>query len=398
MVGSLILTSKIIIAAILWFVLLTTTLLPKAHTNNNNSMLPLARAQTNASSTASPQQQQSVFLPFTDLFKRVHNSVVEITSIVAGSNKSSGNQTTTNINTGYIYDNNGHIVTPESVIHGANKTVDITFSDGNIYTANVIGKDLYSDIAVLQLDKSALSQETIQPLPILSNSSTLEIGQPVAVIGSPFGLSFSMTGGMISGLNRLVPVPGTGFSIPGEIQFNGIINTGDSGPVISLDGKVVGLVSLFYSGTNNTFSGINFATPSNTIQKIVPHLIATGSYQHSWLGFNGGTVTPDVAKAIGLSNKTKGVIVGSVTSGSPADMAGIAGGTQNTTINGNNVTLGGDIVVGIDNKQVSKIDDIINYVDSAKSVGDTIVLKVLKNGSEHNVDVKLTARPSPQQP
>ncbi|MBV9179021.1 MAG: trypsin-like peptidase domain-containing protein [Nitrososphaeraceae archaeon] len=362
-------------AIIAFIIIATIVVLPVQH-------LIIATAQS-----IPPRLPTQPSTSLTNIFKQTQNSIVLITAPPLAKNQN------VSFGAGFIYDKNGHILTAKNVLDGTRPPIDIMFADGNSYSAHIIGKDPYSDLAVLQLDKSALSQERIQPLRMLSNSSTLEVGQPVVLIGYPYGLSFSLTGGMISGLNRLIPK--SGFSIPGGIQIDGIINPGDSGPVQSLDGKVIGLMAQVLSGNNSTFTGINFAIPSNNIQKIVPQLIATGSYKHPWLGINGATITPDFIRAMGLkNNQTKGVIVGSVAKGSPAYTAGILGGKQTTIINGQNHTLGGDIVIGVDNKQIRNIEDLISYVDISKSVGDTIVLKVLRNGTIHNIDVKLTERPS----
>ena len=356
-------------------------------------VLPIQRTLAVAAATTQPISPmlptQSSSMSLTNIFKQAQNSIVLITAPPIAKNQN------VSLGAGFIYDKNGHILTAADVLEGTKPPIDIMFSDGNFYSARIIGKDSYSSLAVLQLDKSALSQEKIQPLPILSNSSTLEIGQPVAVIGYPYGLTFSFSSGLISGLNRFVPIQSNSkFSFPGEIQFNGIIDPGDSGPLLNLDGKVVGLVNQINTGSNGTFSGINFAIPSNAIQKIVPQLLATGSYKYPWLGLDGSSITPEITRAMNLKNQTKGVIVGSVAKGSPAYTAGILGGRQ-TMINGQKYTLGGDIVVGVDNKQVRNIEDLVSYVDFGKSVGDTIVLKVLKGGNViKNISLKLSERPT----
>ena len=339
----------------------------------------------------------------TDIFKQVENSVVQITSKVSVADPNiiiNGNpleSQSTTLGSGFIYDNDGHIVTNNHVVGQAN-TVDVTFIDGDTYSANVIGKDPYSDLAVLQLDKSAVAGgEKFNPLP-LSSSSTLEVGQEIAVIGNPFGLSGSLTHGIISQINRLLPDQDLGFSIPGTIQIDAAINPGNSGgPLLNLAGQVIGVTTAIFSNTG-TFSGIGFAIPSNNVQTIVPQLIAHGNYKHPWLGIVGTDITPDVAKEIGLK-QARGVLVVSVTAASPADVAGIkVEGTNIINIDGSssNLNAHSDVIVGIDNKQIRKMDDIINYIDT-KSVGDSVVLKVLRNGTIQNIDVKLAERPNPQQ-
>src|SRR5919112_140717 len=176
------------------------------------------------------------------------------------------------------------------------------------------------------------------------------------------------------------------------------INPGNSGgPLLNLAGQVIGVTTAIFSNTG-TFSGIGFAIPSNNVQTIVPQLIAHGNYKHPWLGIVGTDITPDIAKEIGLK-QARGVLVVSVTAASPADVAGIkVEGTNIINIDGSSSNLNShsDVIVGIDNKQIRKMDDIINYIDT-KSVGDSVVLKVLRNGTIQNIDVKLTERPNPQQ-
>jgi S1-C subfamily serine protease len=369
----------------------TTTTIPSdtpTNTNKNNNTINF------------DEYRQSL----TDIFKQVENSVVQITSKVSVADPNiiiNGNpleSQSTTLGSGFIYDNDGHIVTNNHVVGQAN-TVDVTFIDGDTYSANVIGIDPYSDLAVLQLDKSAVAGgEKLNPLP-LSSSSTLEVGQEIAVIGNPFGLSGSLTHGIISQINRLLPEQDLGFSIPGTIQIDAAINPGNSGgPLLNLAGQVIGVTTAIFSNTG-TFSGIGFAIPSNNVQMIVPQLIAYGNYKHPWLGIVGTDITPDVAKEIGLK-QARGVLVVSVTAASPADVAGIkVEGTNVINIDGrssSNLNPHSDVIVGIDNKQIRKMDDIINYIDT-KSVGDSVVLKVLRNGTTQNIDVKLTERPNPQQ-
>jgi S1-C subfamily serine protease len=340
-------------------------------------------------SDTSAQQQ---VLP--QLFRHIENSVVQITSkvpiatnIIINGNPIEGQSSA--LGSGFIFDKQGHIITNYHVVQESDQ-VHVTFVDGNVYTADVIGKDVFSDLAVVQLDKSALSKENLTPLR-LSDSSAIQVGQPIVVIGNPFGLSGSMTHGIISQLNRLLPAPEFKFSFPGIIQIDAATNPGNSGgPLLDLYGEVIGVTTAIASNTG-TFSGIGFAIPSKTVQKIIPQLILHGSYQHAWLGIAGSDVTPDIAKAMRL-NETKGVIVESVTPGSPADLARIKSGTNTVTISGRDVNTDADIIMGIDSQQIRKIDDIINYIDT-KSVGQTVVLKLLRNGDIQNIDVKLAARP-----
>ena len=326
------------------------------------------------------------------IFKQVENSVVQITSrlpthVSNGLNPQSPN--TTALGSGFVYDNQGHIITNGHVV-GDSKIVDVTFVDGNRYTAQVIGTDIYGDIAVLQILQNTTQQRqllsSLKPL-VIGNSSNLEVGDQVIAIGNPFGLSDTMTTGIVSGVGRLLP--GSGFSIPNAIQTDAPINPGNSGgPLLNMQGKVIGMNTAILSGTD-TFSGIGFAIPSNTIKRIVPSLIQKGQFVHPYLGLSGATLTSDLAENLTATN-LKGVYVDTITKNGPADRAGVHGSTVDQYAKKHS----GDIIVGLDRHNISRIDDFISYIDQQKSPGDNITLTVYRNG--HTVDLKATlaARPS----
>ena len=353
-------------------------------------------------SSSSPSSSSSL----ANVFKRVENSVVQITST-----RSDPNQVTiingvpatgrsTALGSGFVYDNQGHIITNHHVIDGAT-TADVTFTDGNTYSAKVIGKDPDADIAVLQITDN-FSEEKVMPLPV-ANSSSLRPGDQLIAIGNPFGLSGTITTGIVSGEGRLLPNPDTGFSIPNIIQTDAPINPGNSGgPLLNIQGQVIGMNTAILSRTGS-YSGVGFAIPSNTIAKEVPVLIKGGTYAHPWLGIAGGKITPDIVQIASLPRNYKGVVVGSVQPGSPADKAGIQALTQDMA--GSNTRIG-DIITSIDGHPTRQIDDIINYVDSNKNVGDNVKLTINRNGQTTDVAATLQARPDtisqqqqqPQQP
>src|SRR6266516_762157 len=251
----------------------------------------------------------------TQIFKQVENSVVQITSRVSNSNMQiiiNGNPLgaqSTRLGSGFVYDKQGHIITNNHVIDGAN-TADVTFVDGNTYRAKVIGKDSSRDIAVLQIIDN-FSPENLVPLTI-ANSSSLQVGQQVIAMGNPFGLSDTMTTGIVSQMGRILPNPDTGFSIPEGIQTDAPINPGNSGgPLLNMLGQVIGINTAINSATGE-FSGIGIAVPSSTILREMSALIQTGCYSHAWLGISGSSITPDIAQSAGLSRNYKGVAVGSV--------------------------------------------------------------------------------------
>jgi S1-C subfamily serine protease len=227
----------------------------------------------------------------------------------------------------------------------------------------------------------------------------LEVGEEIAAIGNPFGLSGSMTAGIISGLGRLLPSNtnlGSQYSIPNIVQIDAPINPGNSGgPLLNMRGEVVGINSAIFSSTGE-FSGVGFAIPSNTLNKIIPSLIKGGSFSHPWIGLSGTNITPEIANAVGLK-EPRGFLVADTVSGSPAEKAGLRGGDKVANINGREIALGGDVIEKIDNNTVRKIDDILVYLESVKSVGDTVSLSVLRNGQLQKLNLTLAARPSSQE-
>ena len=332
-------------------------------------------------------------LSLTGLFKQVENSVVQITSTVSNPNMQiiiNGNPLegqTTRLGSGVVYDKQGHIITNNHVVGNA-KTVDVTFVDGNTYVAKVIGTDPFSDIAIIQLTDD-FSAENVMPL-VIANSSSLQVGQQIVAIGNPFGLSDTMTTGIVSQMGRLLPNPDTGFSTPNAVQTDAAINPGNSGgPLLNMQGQVVGINTAINSATGE-FSGVGFAVPSSTILREMPTLIQNGCYSHAWLGISGSSITPDIAQSAGLSRNYKGVAVGSVQTGSPAEKADLQGITQNDDSNTQKV---GDIITGIDGHPLRSIDDLINYVDVHKAIGDNAMLTINRHGQIMNLNLVLQGRP-----
>jgi S1-C subfamily serine protease len=277
---------------------------------------------------------------------------------------------------------------------GDAKVVDATFPDGNRYTAKVIATDVYGDIAVLQISQNSSQSQrqllsSLKPL-VLGNSSNLEVGDTVIAIGNPFGESDAMTTGIVSGIGRSIPISVGGFSIPNAIQTNVLVNPGDSGgPLLNTRGEMIGMNTAI-TGTN-TLSGIGYAIPSNTITKIVPILIQKGYYPHPYVGLVFGTLTLDLAQDNSIPLNVKGVYVDRITQNGPADKAGVRGSTTDQYLKKHL----GDIIIAVDGHNVTKRDDLLNYIGQNKIAGNNITLTVYRNG--HAIDLKttLTARPSP---
>ncbi|MFL6318797.1 MAG: S1C family serine protease [Nitrososphaeraceae archaeon] len=369
------------------YVQLVHLLLPSSIAAQSQPTLP---SQSTSSLSSSSSSSSVSSLP--DVFQKVENSVVQITSTKSNPNEviilngvpQTGRSTA--LGSGFVYDNQGHIVTNYHVVSGVKKA-DVTFTDGNTYSANVIGKDPNSDLGVLQITGD-FSGEKVIPLP-LANSSAVRPGEQVIAIGNPFGLSGTITTGIVSQKGRLLPNPDTGFSISNAIQTDAAINPGNSGgPLLNTKGEAIGMNTAIFSSTG-IYSGVGFAVPSNTIAKEVPLLIKNGSYAHPWLGVSGGKISPDLIKAVGLPTNYKGVIIGSVQPGSPAEKAGLKGLTQDD----NGATHTGDIITAVDGHPVRQIDDIINYIESQKNVGDNIKLTVSRDGKLVELTATLQARP-----
>ena len=327
-------------------------------------------------------------LPLPDLFQKVEKSVVQITD------SSEIDVFESRLGSGFVYDDNGHIITNHHVVSGGGNRLDVTFPDGIVYRASLIGSDPSADIAVLYVEEAP--KEKLLPLS-LADSSKVRVGERVAAIGNPFGLSGSLSNGIVSGVGRQIPAEEEGgFTIPDIIQTDAPINPGNSGgPLLNMRGEVIGINSAIYS-TTGQFAGVGFAIPSNTIAQVMPSLITTGSYQHPWLGVAGRDMTPGIADRLGL-DEPRGFLVMDVVAGSPAEKAGIQRGNEDTVIDGIPIKLGGDVIIAVDNNTVRKIDDILAYVEMKKSVGDDLKLTILREGQTMEVIATLAARPSQQE-
>jgi S1-C subfamily serine protease len=291
---------------------------------------------------------------------------------------------------GIVLDDKGHILTNNHVIEGASKIEVKLGESSKEYTAEVVGTDPASDLALLKV--SAPTSE-LTPLK-LGDSSKAEVGDPVVAIGNPFGLDRTVTSGIVSALQRQIQAP-NGFSIDNVIQTDAAINPGNSGgPLINAAGEVIGINSQIETGGNGSDGnvGIGFAIPINTAKEVISELETKGTVEHAYLGIVGGTITAEEAKALNLPVK-EGVLIQSVEKGGPADKAGIEGGTTPATIEGAEIMLGGDIIVEAEGKKINNMEQIVELVNE-KSVGDKVTLKVLHDGKEKTATVTLGVRPA----
>jgi S1-C subfamily serine protease len=291
---------------------------------------------------------------------------------------------------GIVLDDKGHILTNNHVIEGASKIEVKLGESSKEYTAEVVGTDPASDLALLKVEAPT---SELTPL-TLGDSSKAEVGDPVVAIGNPFGLDRTVTSGIVSALQRQIQAP-NGFSIDNVIQTDAAINPGNSGgPLINAEGEVIGINSQIETGGNGSDGnvGIGFAIPINTAKEVISELETKGTVEHAYLGIEAGTISPEEAKVLNLPTK-EGVLIQSVEKGGPADKAGLQGGTTPATIEGAEIMLGGDIIVEAEGKKINSMEQIIELVNE-KQVGDKVTLKVLHEGKEKTATVTLGVRPA----
>jgi len=292
------------------------------------------------------------------------------------------------VGSGFVYDSNGYIITNDHVVENAEK-LTVTFLDGRSYKAKIIGQDVFTDLAVIKVNASS---DVLQSLPV-GDSSKLRVGEPIAAIGNPFGLSGSMSSGIISQVGRLLPSQDRGFQIPDIIQTDAAINPGNSGgPLLNMRGEVVGINTAIQSETGD-FAGVGFAIPSKTIQKIIPVLIENKTYHHPWVGISGRDIDPDLADILKLKD-ARGFLVINVLKDSPAERAGLRGTNETKEVDGIRHQIGGDVVLAVDSKTVRKIDDILIHLQREKTVGDQMILQILRDGKVSDVVITLNERPT----
>jgi S1-C subfamily serine protease len=295
---------------------------------------------------------------------------------------------------GFVLDAEGHIVTNYHVVAEADE-VRVTFSDGMVLVAEVLGTDPFADLSALKVTPP----EGYDLVPVeLGDSDTLKVGQRVIAIGNPFGLSGSMTVGIVSGVGRTLPsgiVTQTGlFSNPLIIQTDAAINPGNSGgPLLDSHGRVIG-VNVAIRSTSGLNTGIGFAVPVNTVKRIVPQLIENGKAEYPYLGIStqSGVSLVELAEEFDLPVR-EGVLIANVTPGSGAAEAGLRGGERMVNFRGGEIALGGDIIIAIDGVPMNNFDELLGYLVSNTEVGQEIVVTIVRDGKTLDVPVTLTARP-----
>jgi S1-C subfamily serine protease len=294
---------------------------------------------------------------------------------------------------GFVVDTQGHIVTNNHVVVDATE-LRVTFFDGTTVPAVVVGKDPDSDLAVLKVDVPAGSLRPIT----WGDSSKVQVGQRAVAIGNPFGFANTLTSGIVSGLSRSFPSSNDPrYRIPEILQTDAAINPGNSGgPLLDSQGEVIGVTNAIVPNFNQlgerSFLGVGFAIPSNLAKRVVPALIEKGLYEHPWIGFSGIDVLPEIASEMKLA-EVKGALVETVLADSPALRAGLRGGDHQIQVQGRPVTVGGDVIIRIENYDVRTFEDLLSYLGEYGEVGQRVTLTIVRDGKTQALPVTLGRRP-----
>ncbi len=382
---------------------------PTAVTNQPANVQPV-QAQQPAAAAPAVVSPSSLVTDYQSMLESIYAAVnpsvvsIHVVSQTAASNQlfggrggNSGTQVSEALGSGFVWDMQGDIVTNNHVIDGAT-SIDVTFADGVNVPATLVGADVYSDLAVI---KVSVASSELHPV-TMGDASKIKVGELAFAIGNPYGENNSFTTGIISALGRTLPAgnsnsnsTGPTYSIPDVIQTDTPINPGNSGGVLLDDqGHVLGVTSAIESSSNSN-SGVGFAIPSTIVSKVIPSLIKTASYQHPYIGITGTTLDATINKAMGLNSAQQGALVEDVTGGGPGAKAGLQGSNNTVDIAGNQVGVGGDVIVAINGQSIKSMDDLIAYLEENTTVGQKVTLTILRNGKQMSVDVTLGLRPSP---
>ena len=358
-----------------------------------------ARPATIPAATALPDEIVSAadaeYRLLSNIYERASPSVVNIEAAILAED---GSASDTRRGSGFVYDRQGHIITNAHLVNAVD-AITVTLQSAQVYSAQVLALDSFSDLAVLKL---SAAPERLTPLRI-GESATVKVGQRGIVIGNPFGLSSSMTTGVISGLGRTLPSAelggsgvAPGFDNPSIIQIDAIINPGNSGgPLLDSQGLVIGITTAIRSD-NGLFQGIGFAVPADTMRRVIPDLIKQGRVDYSWMGISvmredGGYSVAGLSEALGLPVE-RGVLLRGVAEGSPAYRAGLRGGDTIVEIRGEKVCAGGDLIVAINGYHFQNLDDLVTYLVQQTRPEDDVELLVIRDRRTLEIPVTLASR------
>ena len=334
--------------------------------------------------SAQPATSTSDSLSVSEIYEQAYEGVVEITSLSSQSSPLGGEQQAQGQGSGFVFDVEGHIVTNDHVVQGAEE-VSVRFWDGSTYDATVVGTDPSTDLAVIEVDAPA---SILTPLE-LGDSTQLSVGEGVVALGSPFGLEGTATSGIVSALNREMTSQNN-FTISNSIQTDAAINHGNSGgPLLNAAAQVVGVNTQIKSESGGS-DGIGFAIPSGTVASIVPEIVSSGSVEHAYLGVGVASLSQSVADELGVPT---GVMVTEVRQGTPAAEAGLRAATGSAMADGQSYPTGGDVITAVDDTAIADGADLQSAID-AKRPGDTVSITFTRDGTSTTIEVSLGTRPS----
>lgn len=371
----------------------------RADTPAVTAIRAIAPASTPAVVIATPEGGDYESAVLKNIYAQVNGSVVNITALSSGSALNAQGAHSFNEDdllpagggSGFVWDGYGHIVTNQHVVDGVSQ-LQVTFSDGSVAVAEIIGSDVSSDLAVLQIDPEGYNLQPVRR----GQMAAVEVGMRVAAIGNPFGLAGTMTSGIVSALGRSIPARND-FNIPASIQTDTAINPGNSGgPLLNEQGEVIGVNAQIRSDVRAN-SGVGFAIPIAIVERVVPALITEGAYTHSYMGVRGATLSPICADDLGFDKTLRGAYISEVIRGTPAAKAGLRGGNARSKTKYLGIcpeTKGGDVVLAINDEPVSSFDDILAYLEYYTSPDDVVTLHILRDGENRDIEMTLAARPN----
>ncbi len=338
------------------------------------------------------------YLLLTNIYERLRPSVVNIEVIVNVGGQSGFFET--GRGSGFVYDLNGHIITNAHVVRDASNIL-VTFDDGSVAEAEIVGTDVYSDLAVISVD---VPTDRLVPVAI-ADSDEVRVGERAIAIGNPFGLSSSMTVGIVSGLGRQLDSAQilensvlANFSNPSIIQVDTDINPGNSGgPLLNSHGELIG-VNTAIRTESGVFQGVGFSVPSNTVLRVIPELITNGKVDYSWIGIS----TPASSDRLTMAAiagplelpVNRGVLITGVTPDSPAAEAGLQGGESFRRVYGEDICVGGDIIIAVNGEFIQNMDGLVAYLVLNTIPGDTVEVTIVRDGATFDVPVTLQSRPT----
>ena len=379
----------LIVVGLLMMVGSLTACLNPSSTTTSTSNVTAAVTTTGSVSTSLVTSVSGLETTLETIYTQVSPSVVLISDIMPSTAASLGGPA---LGSGFVWDTKGDIVTNNHVIAGASN-IKVTFSDGTVVDAVLVAADADSDLAVIKVNPSGLSLQ-----PVTLDKDAPQVGQLAVAIGNPFGNQNTLTVGFVSAIGRLIPTTenatGPTYSIPDIIQTDAAINPGNSGGVLlDASGEVMGVTQSIDTSSGSS-SGVGFAIPESIVEQVIPALINTGVYQHPYLGVTLVSLDPALAAKMNLSSGQRGALIEAVTSGSPADKAGLKAGTTSFTDDNGTYTVGGDVIIAFNGQAVKSSNDVITYLADQGVVGQSATLTIIRGGKQMDITITPAARPA----